>query len=340
MIILSICCFIGAAVISGNLYFTIEAINYGILSLFLVTLVWRIILLLEEYTIHFSSRYNNCYGKLLPHIFYFPLKSSVLFCLSLSTFVIFFMQHGFIDNKKFDIVQMALILCGIHFLRINIGLEEAPIFQSLRIAENNELDYGSALAHLYFYGYLKIILPKSGKDDKNLIELIETYSDSNKVIFPVPKLFVLIPKSCICHVSLKDNNFPNIEDSKDLDAIIQKVAGVNRLYRNSVYKIIDENKGTFYVCAEFATPLLRLKQRMEFSGSDAVCLSHQKDEIVLKFYLTLNKLLELHPEFRDFCSLIYYDDLDDRGHFRDLSRILLSQISKLRRSNKSKEKAE
>lgn len=93
---------------------------------------------------------------------------------------------------------------------MNISFQEsAPIYNSMRFEENNGLNYSSAMAHSFYHGYLRLILPKTGGEDKNLIEIIGCYSDRNKVNV-YPKLFILFPKSAICPVSLEG---PNIVES-------------------------------------------------------------------------------------------------------------------------------
>lgn len=95
-----------------------------------------------------------------------------------------------------------------------------------------------------------------------------------QVRFRVKKLFILMPQSALCRETLNDPEL-GIEESsvslrfllnylyninKPLQSLPEKVisvAGVkDRVYKNSVYKILTDNASEkVYVCLEFATPL-------------------------------------------------------------------------------------
>lgn len=74
-----------------------------------------------------------------------------------------------------------------------------------------------------------------------------------------------------------------------------------------------------------------------------------KNEIVLHFYLTLQKVLKEHENCTDFCELIFYDgkywfvgrcsryrhfflDKNENDKYKDVGQILLQRIRKLQRS--------
>ncbi|KAK9883468.1 hypothetical protein WA026_001645 [Henosepilachna vigintioctopunctata] len=262
---------IGAAAFCGNnIYFLFQVYSCGGLLLFLVELIFRIILLYEEYKYHYTSRYGNNSKKLLKHIFYFSPLCILLFLGFVGILFLSYTFQGYIGLNKLNDspLVLGLTLCSILFLKKLSHLEQAPIYNSLKIEKNDGLNYGSGMAYSFFHGYLKLILPKSGREDKNLIEEIENYADSQGVTFPVAKLFILIPNSCVCHVSLKDDKFPSIEESSSLGEKIQTVAAVqNRVYKNSVYKILDnKRKERVYVCVEYATPLSTFRKGLESSG--------------------------------------------------------------------------
>jgi hypothetical protein len=80
-----------------------------------------------------------------------------------------------------------------------------------------------------------------------------------------------------------------------------------------------------YVCAEYATPLKTFKDVVNFNGEHSSryhlylfnvsiktiffleYYKKHKNEIVLHFYLTLQKVLKEHENCTDFCELIFYD---------------------------------
>ncbi|XP_044759241.1 uncharacterized protein LOC123316977 isoform X2 [Coccinella septempunctata] len=205
--------------------------------------------------------------------------------------------------------------------------EQASIYNSLRFEEDDGLNYSSAMAHSFFHGYLRLILPKTGGQDKNLIEIIEVYSDKHNVqVFP--KLFILVPKSAVCPVSLEGTN---IHLSSSLEEKQLTIAGVQkRVYKNSVYKVRDPQnpKQPNYVCAEYATPLRTFFKALEASGKYNENFKKHQDDIVLHFYLTTRDLVMNDPDISNLCELIYYDDRDEKGNFRDVAPILLRKIRK------------
>lgn len=89
----------------------------------------------------------------------------------------------------------------------------SPLNSSLHIGNMNGLDYGSGMAYSYYHGYLKLIMHDTGTEDKNLKELMEIYEDEHGVKFEAYKLFILIPFSLKCWVSLKNYFSPSVDES-------------------------------------------------------------------------------------------------------------------------------
>lgn len=75
------------------------------------------------------------------------------------------------------------------------------------------MDYGSGMAYSFFNGYLKLVLQNTGNEDKNLKELMEVYEATHGVNFEEYKLFILIPISLKCFVSLKNEFSESVEES-------------------------------------------------------------------------------------------------------------------------------
>ncbi|RZB40761.1 TMEM173 domain containing protein [Asbolus verrucosus] len=187
------------------------------------------------------------------------------------------------------------------------------------------------MAYSFFYGYLHLIIPKTGNSEKNLEELMKDYEDKHHVQLKFYKLFILIPKSLYCFTSLMDTeSSPSIEESSSLDSIVRTVAGVqNRVYKNSVYKINGPDDRKIYVAAEYATPLKTFKEVVSYNGEHSNHYMKHKDDVVLQFYLTLKKVLKEHENCTNYCELIFYDDKDENGRYKDVGKILLQRIKKL-----------
>lgn len=68
------------------------------------------------------------------------------------------------------------------------------------------------MAYSYYHGYLKLIMHNTGTEDKHLKELMEIYEAEHNVKFAAYKLFILIPLSLRCWVSLKNNFSPSVDE--------------------------------------------------------------------------------------------------------------------------------
>lgn len=56
-----------------------------------------------------------------------------------------------------------------------------PLNESLFIEGFSGIDYGSAMAYSYFYGYLKLVLSNYGDDGKSFNDLIAIYEGTHQV---------------------------------------------------------------------------------------------------------------------------------------------------------------
>lgn len=76
--------------------------------------------------------------------------------------------------------------------------------KNIWIENSNGFDYGSGMAHSFFYGYLNIVLPNKGDENYALKELMEIYESTENIKFPIKKLFLLIPRSLYCPPNLSE----------------------------------------------------------------------------------------------------------------------------------------
>ncbi|KAJ8943534.1 hypothetical protein NQ318_023045 [Aromia moschata] len=268
-------------------------------------LLYRSVLVLEELN-HLQSRYSGSYANLLKNAFHLPVKCYIaLFALVLYT-LYYFVSNDWFSEFEFSFKRITLLLVpSIYLIGILLELNVSPLNDSLWIAKDNGLDYGSGMAYSFFYGYLNLVLPKTGTQEKNLKELMQDYEDQNDVHFAVYKLFILIPKSLTCTVSLKNENSPSIDESSSLPPKTITVAGVqDRVYKNAVYKIISEKtQSKIYVSAEFATPLKTFKDVFNRAGDHSDFYKDQDNQIcyydVGKIILTRLRELKKQREKTD-----------------------------------------
>ncbi|KAJ3645830.1 hypothetical protein Zmor_023460 [Zophobas morio] len=303
----------------------------------LIELGFRILYAAEEKQ-HLITRYENNYRTLLKDVFYFSFSITLVAVMAFFTHIIMYIrfeQSSFILWYNMGPFSLMLSIISAFLLQRNLDLKCGPLYDSLWIGNSNGLDYGSGMAHSFFHGYLRLIIPKTGTSEKNLEELMKDYEDEHHVKLEFYKLFILIPKSLYCPTSLKNDDIsPSIEESSSLRPKEMTVAGVqNRVYKNSVYKIRLDKDKKVYVSAEYATPLKTFKDVVSYNGEHSKHYKKHKNDIVLQFYLTLQKVLKEHENCTNFCELIFYDDKDENGKYKDVGQILLQRIKKLRKLN-------
>ncbi|XP_044253827.1 stimulator of interferon genes protein [Tribolium madens] len=309
-------------------------LSISLLFLFVLELITRLLHGVEEYE-HLETRYKNNFLTLLKDIFHFSNSIFIIIVYFLFAFISYVMynQYNKLPWHEMGLISMLSSLACAFFLQENFKLKSGPLYDSLWIENCPGLDYGSGMAHSFFHGYLKLVIPNTGTSKKHLEELMKDYEDRHHVKLAFYKLFILIPKSLYCSTSLKTDKSPSIEESSSLEEIVMTVAGVqNRVYKNSVYKIKAEDGKRIYVAAEYATPLKTFKDVVESNGEHSSYYAKHKNDIVLQFYLTLQKVLKEREDCTNFCELIYYDDKDENGDLKDVGQILTQRIRKLQRA--------
>lgn len=253
-------------------------------------------------------------------------------------------------NFKGLVVSFLFPLCGLLFLAINDESFQTSLIRDILLAsicnllyiatgfqtptqvdvseicEKNKLNVAHGLAWSYYIGYLKIILPEF----KESLRLFKKENKELRSRNETCKLHILIPVSCEMYDSLA-NADSNIEFFKSLPPIYKDRAGVKqRVYKNSIYKIFDEEKRPHYCIVEYATPLASLREMSNLSS--AAFSSEDRDQQAKLFYRTLENILEtcLEPEHRNLCRLVVYDDCqvniteENNSHF--LSNVILKHL--------------
>ncbi|XP_043252524.1 stimulator of interferon genes protein [Colletes gigas] len=194
------------------------------------------------------------------------------------------------------------------------------------------LDYGTAMAYSYYYGYLKLVLPSTGTQSKGLIEKIENIEDQHNITIAVHKLLILIPSSLYIPPDLKDISNRWMESAIDLEAEIRDRAGTKRRqYHNNVYKIYFNGERftsePLYVIVEGATPLLTFFEVQKHNHPETKLYRKFYKNIVKNFHDKLKELLDNDPECSELCELIYYDDYDDKNNKVNVAKIIWNRIS-------------
>ncbi|KRT86677.1 hypothetical protein AMK59_2527 [Oryctes borbonicus] len=184
------------------------------------------------------------------------------------------------------------------------------------------------MAYSFYHGYLQIVLPHKGTEQKGIKELIGDFEAREGVTFGYKKLLVLIPLSLHCPATVEGKS-DIVESSKSLGEVILSRAGVNRrVYKNTAYKIKVNSREKMYVCVEYATPLQTLHDIVSHRHEHTNDYALQRKELVLQFYLTCQALLNNDPDCKDCCDLIFFDDKTENGDDVDVGKVVLDHINK------------
>lgn len=230
------------------------------------------------------------------------------------------------------------VLSGIYHCVQKVIHAKCEREQRLYNEEVFTLNSGSMLAYGYYYGYLKLILP-GGRGLKGIREKIEDFINHHegsnerfRELFPVKKLFILIPSSSF---SYDEPDFGSgMESAQPLEEHTENRALTrDRVYKNTVYVIKNEatNK-RYYVLPEIATPTKTLYETCK----EQKHVAEYTEEIVTSFYYTLQRLLDEDPTCGTVCELIYYKDSGKSSERVNLADIIINRIEENIRKEKLK----
>uniref|UniRef100_A0A8C4HYE1 Stimulator of interferon genes protein n=1 Tax=Dicentrarchus labrax TaxID=13489 RepID=A0A8C4HYE1_DICLA len=186
-------------------------------------------------------------------------------------------------------------------------------------SNTRKMNVAHGLAWSFYLGYLRLVLPR-------LEESIAAFSathQASKLGRGSRKLLILVPLNANISHKLEDeddrisffDNLPNNEIDR---------AGVRgRVYKHSVYRVLDEQKKAHECVVEYATPLLTLYSMSQ--ETSAGFGEPERRQQVLLFYRTLQDILEHSLECRNRYRLILLnDEHEDDPNF--LSKALLRHL--------------
>ncbi|KAE8614192.1 hypothetical protein XENTR_v10008032 [Xenopus tropicalis] len=264
---------------------------------------------LTEEIKHLHTRYNGHYWR--------ALKAS--FNLSCAAFVTAILCYVFYEPKLMAslplTIDITLTLLSWLFCWI-LGIQGPTPATISEITEIKQLNVAHGLAWSYYVGYLQFVLPA-------LKESIQKFNEENHNLLKFPetcRLHILIPLSCRLYGDLKDVD-ENITFLKEIPPLYIDRAGIKgRVFKNNVYRILDEDGRPYNCIVEYATPLASLLKMTDipsaaFSADDRL----QQTKL---FYRTLKDILENAHELQNTYRLIVYEDFPET---KDHSRHLLSQ---------------
>lgn len=278
----------------------------------LIAQSWHFVVSLCEFSeelAHIHSRYNGDYLKALQ-----TSLSTRSTCFMI--FAAFFCYILYTEDPLPAIIHVVLLfLCNL--LSKCFGIQDPTQAMISEITEKKQQNVAHGLAWSYYVGYLKFILPA-------LKRLVKEFNEENNNLLKSPetlKLYILMPLSCKIFTDLKEED-ESITFIKAIPPLHVDRAGIRaRVFKNNVYRILDEEHRPYYCIAEYATPLASL---YEMSNIASAGFSKQnRMEQAKLFYRTLKDILESSLECHNTFRLVIYDD---SPRTEDIQEHLLSQI--------------
>lgn len=289
-----------------------------ILILTLGPLLHGICLLAEEMLYHSNTRYRG--RGLLSHVL--PacgLGGKTLLAAGLAGLLLYLAGHPLPHEGQ--CWKLLFLASTLYALFKSLGILGPSEVEVSDICEGRKMNVAHGLAWSFYLGYLRLVLPHL-EDSIAAFRATHQYSATSWGRGS-KKLLILIPVNANIAHKMEDeddnirfyDNLPNNEIDR---------AGVRgRVYKHSVYRILDENGKAHECVVEYATPLLTLYSMSQ--QSSAGFGEPERRQQVLLFYRTLQDILEHSLECRNRYKLILLnDEHEDDPHF--LSKSILRHL--------------
>ncbi|XP_053497948.1 stimulator of interferon genes protein [Ictalurus furcatus] len=279
-----------------------------IFTLSLGVTLHNLCLLTEEWLFHSQQRYGGSIQQMLQACF--SRAHVVAMCVGFLPLL----GHSEWTNEKW--VLYVLTSTSYLLLKTFGCLGPVPVEIS-EVCESRKLNVAHGLAWSYYLGYLKLVIPV-------LEEQLRKHYNQNGEILHSSRLHILLPLSAVVPAKVEEEDH-NICFHQNLPDIQLDRAGVRkRIYKNSIYKITDNQQEPYYCVVEYATPLLTLYQMSQ--DSTAGFSMQDRRQQVLLFYRTLSQILECSLECRNRYHLILLDDQRADGDPHYLSMEIIKHL--------------
>ena len=281
---------IAVVIISAMLFFTVKGkekefpspeftIALQTLSVVLGEMIRRLFLVSEEFK-HISTRYRGDWKRIFKATFTNDFCMRSLLAAIVSTFIICCHQlyEGYEILSRPDLVILfflnSLLVGQLSYL---VGLRQLSPVETSDLIEKENKNVADGLAWGYYFGYLKLVLPKL-KDQIGKSELFR-YEITKK------KLFILLPKTCYTCADIVEAD-SRVKWVGHLPELKISRGGIKeRIYKHSVHKIEmprpDGAVERYHFILEYATPLMNLYDMSEYA--DAPFNREERDHQVGQF---------------------------------------------------------
>ena len=266
--------------------FLIFATALLILSFAVGELVRRMCLLIEELR-HKQTRYEGSWKKVFTSTFTFNYGRSIFFVSIVSLLIVcYFLYENYNTFFRPDYAIMFSLNCFlVPQLLFLVGFRDLSIVEMSQINEKENKNVADGLAWNYYFGYLKLVLPKL---DERIAESKREFREK----ITKKKLFILLPKTCYTYDTIEESD-SRVKCAGDLAPLEITRGGIlKRSYKHTVHRIemprpdnygeIDE----YYVIMEYAVQLMSL---YDMSNNPEAGLSRQqRDEQVCCLFRMAN----------------------------------------------------
>ncbi|XP_066910404.1 stimulator of interferon genes protein 2-like [Clytia hemisphaerica] len=278
-----------------------------VLAIISAQLLRCLYLLVEERRCLFS-RYNGSIQRMLKACL--PDSPSTVISIKIGLFLISFAGSSFywitsteprLDFSLFIVITFILSLDVLHLSKAEIS----------HLNETKNQHVADGLAWSYYFGYLKLILPRFPE----MINLAHSEDDTFKADgvdlrdqLSSEKLFIIIPKNCYTHAQLGQFDDRICRDGFSTPEFKYTRAGVKeRSYKNTAWRIDYPGEESLYVLMEYATPCLSMHDMMLHARSqfDEEDLEAQ----VKEFSIKLQSILDSDEKCKGRYHLILCGDI-------------------------------
>ncbi|XP_063732967.1 stimulator of interferon genes protein isoform X2 [Eleginops maclovinus] len=310
---------LSAMTIGGILFMSLESL-FGwvaivILILTLGSLLHSLCLLAEEIVNHSNTRHRG--RGLLSHVM--PacgLCGKTLLAAGLAGLLLYLVGHPL--PHKSQSWKLIFLASSFYPLLKSLGVLGPSEVEVSELCEGRKMNVAHGLAWSFYIGYLRLVLPRL-KD--SIAEFCATHRARRWG--RGSRLIILIPLNANISHKLNEeddrihfyDNLPNNE--------IDRAGVQGRVYKHSVYRVLDELGQAHECVLEYATPLLTLYSMSQ--ESSAGFGEPERRQQVLLFFRTLQDILEHSLDCRNRYKLILLNDEHEADpHF--LSKAILRNL--------------
>lgn len=239
------------------------------LSLVLGELLRRFCLVFEEIR-HKYTRYEGKWRLIFKATLTFEHGKCILVAATASalTLIFFLFEHYEVFCCSPYVILFSLNCFVIPQLLFLLGLRQPSTAERSEINERENKNVAEGLAWSYYFGYLKLVLPR--------LERQIAKSEQFRFKIKHKRLFILLPKSCYTYPEIAEADY-RVKSVGNLPGSKINRGGIkDRIYKHTVHRVEmlrpDGTTEEYYFVLEYATALMSLYQ---MSQNAAAPLSYQ-----------------------------------------------------------------